>query len=79
MSFSRTAIVGSLDVGEEVTEEVDAEVLENEEESSCSRLLAAAAERVWDIFVQNKREVSNRKGNFYFHCTLDLLNELPAW
>jgi len=38
-------------------------VLEQEEESSCSRLLAAAAERVWDIFVQNKREVSFKKVN----------------
>ena len=37
-------------------EEIEAGV-EREEESSCTRLLAAAAERVWDIFLQNKREV----------------------
>lgn len=57
--FSCAAVVGSLDVGEEMTEEVGADhVSEQEELSSCTRLLAAAAERVWDIFVQNKREVS---------------------
>ena len=60
-----------------MTEEVDTEVLESEEEASCTRLLAAAAERVWDIFVQNKREVSSKKGIFSiqenFH-TLDFLN-----
>lgn len=51
--------MGSLDVGEEMTEVVGADhVSEQEELSSCTRLLAAAAERVWDIFVQNKREVS---------------------
>ena len=37
---------------------VGADHVSEQEESSCTRLLAAAAERVWDIFVQNKREVS---------------------
>ena len=49
-------IVGTPDVGEEITEDIEADV-DREEESSCTRLLAAAAERVWDIFLQNKREV----------------------
>lgn len=77
MLFRCIAIVGTPDVGEEMTEEVDTEVLESEEEASCTRLLAAAAERVWDIFVQNKREVSSKKGissiqeNLH---TLDFLN-----
>lgn len=51
-----TAIAGTPDVGEDVVKEVEADV-DREEESSCTRLLAAAAERVWDIFLQNKREV----------------------
>ena len=58
MLFTCIAVVGSPDVGEEITEEVDEGVSVREEDSSCTRLLAAAAERVWDIFVQNKREVS---------------------
>ena len=49
-------VVGTTDIGEEVSEEIEAEV-DREEDSSCTRLLAAAAERVWDIFLQNKREV----------------------
>ena len=61
MLFSWLAVVGTPDIGEEITEGVDESVSEQEEESSCSRLLAAAAERVWDIFVQNKREVSFKK------------------
>ena len=59
--FSWLVVVGTPDIGEEITEGVDESVSEQEEESSCSRLLAAAAERVWDIFVQNKREVSFKK------------------
>jgi len=50
----------SVDVSEKTSEELESEVATSvslEEESSCSRLLAAAAERVWDIFLQNKREV----------------------
>ena len=54
--FSVTLVVeGSFDVAEEAKE--DNTVVEREEEASCARLLAAAAERVWDIFLQNKREV----------------------
>ena len=64
--FSCTAVVGTPDVGEEMTEEVDTYVSE-QEESSCSRLLAAAAERVWDIFVQNKREVGYEEGGICVH------------
>lgn len=62
--LSCTVVVGTPDVGEEITEEVDEDVSEQEEESSCTRLLAAAAERVWDIFVQNKREVSCEKRKY---------------
>lgn len=67
--FSWLAVVGTPDIGEEITEGVDESVSEQEEESSCSRLLAAAAERVWDIFVQNKREVSFKKVIVCFHKT----------
>ena len=44
------------DIGEEAKEDLETDAAEAED-SSCSRLLAAAAERVWDIFMQNKREV----------------------
>ncbi|XP_048589940.1 WD repeat and FYVE domain-containing protein 3-like [Nematostella vectensis] len=44
------------EVAEEVPEVLDEWVEVPEEESSCTRLLAAAAERVWDIFLKNKRE-----------------------
>ena len=54
--YEYTAVAGTPDVGEDVVKEVAATV-DREEESSCTRLLAAAAERVWDIFLQNKREV----------------------
>lgn len=48
----------SVDVGEKTSEEPEvATAVSLEEESSCTRLLAVAAERVWDIFLQNKREV----------------------
>ena len=59
MLFSYVAVVGTPDIGEEVTEEVDTDVSEREEESSCTsaHLLAVAAERVWNLFVENKREV----------------------
>ena len=67
--FSWLAVVGTLDIGEEITGGVDESVSEQEEESSCSRLLAAAAERVWDIFVQNKREVSFKKVIICSHNT----------
>lgn len=67
--LSCAVVVGTPDVGEEITEEVDEDVLEQEEESSCTRLLAAAAERVWDIFVQNKREVSCKKKEIFVFST----------
>ena len=56
---------GTPDIGEEVTEKIEAEV-DHEEDSSCTRLLAAAAERVWDIFLQNKREVRFYSSFFLF-------------
>ena len=58
-------VVGTTDIGEEVSEEIEAEV-GREEDSSCTRLLAAAAERVWDIFLQNKREVRFSSSFFVF-------------
>ena len=58
-------VVGTTDIGEEVSEEIEAEV-DREEDSSCTRLLAAAAERVWDIFLQNKREVRFYSSFFVF-------------
>ena len=57
-------VVGTTDIGEEVSEEIEAEV--DHEDSSCTRLLAAAAERVWDIFLQNKREVRFYSSFFVF-------------
>ena len=58
-------VVGATDIGEEVSEEIEGEV-DREEDSSCTRLLAAAAERVWDIFLQNKREVRFYSSFFVF-------------
>ena len=58
-------VVGTTDIGEEVSEEIEAEV-DRGEDSSCTRLLAAAAERVWDIFLQNKREVRFYSSFFVF-------------
>ena len=58
-------VVGATDIGEEVSEEIEAEV-DRAEDSSCTRLLAAAAERVWDIFLQNKREVRFYSSFFVF-------------
>lgn len=58
-------VVGTTDIGEEVSEEIEAKV-DREEDSSCTRLLAAAAERVWDIFLQNKREVRFYSSFFVF-------------
>ncbi|XP_078381850.1 WD repeat and FYVE domain-containing protein 3-like isoform X3 [Oculina patagonica] len=78
------AIVGTPDVGEEATEEVDSDLLESEEESSCTRLLAAAAERVWDIFVQNKREamedafrIALPKPSFTSYSSRDYVEHMP--
>lgn len=77
---SEGAVSSSLDVGEEIEAAV-----EREEESSCTRLLAAAAERVWDIFLQNKREaiddvfkISLPKPSFTSYKTLDYVEHMPV-
>lgn len=77
-------VVGSPDVGIEMTEEVDADHVSEQEESSCTRLLAAAAERVWDIFVQNKREAMEEafkiplpKPSFTSYSSRDYVEHMP--
>ena len=78
MLFSYVAVVGTPDIGEEVTEEVDTDVSEREEESSCTsaHLLAVAAERVWNLFVENKREVGATYTLAFTVYTQDLFNKL---
>lgn len=76
-----------VDASEKTSEELEPEVataVSLEEESSCSRLLAAAAERVWDIFLQNKREaiddafkISLPKPSFTSYKTMDYVEHIP--
>ncbi|KAK2551506.1 WD repeat and FYVE domain-containing protein 3 [Acropora cervicornis] len=75
-----------VEVSEKTSEELEPEVataVSLEEESSCSRLLAAAAERVWDIFLRNKREaiddafkISLPKPSFTSYKTMDYVEHM---